>query len=178
MKPRRIVLSGCSGGGKSTLLQEMSERGYATVSEPGRRVIALERHNNGQAFPWSDPKAFCFRVIETALADFHNAQQDQVIFDRSALDALIWFDRTGTPLAADIRRAILDVGYDRHVYLTPSWPEIFEQDQDRQHDFEQALAEYQALCDRLPEYGFVPVVVPKMAVILRANWLEEQLSKG
>jgi predicted ATPase len=31
-----VVISGCSGGDKSTLLIELGRRGYATVEEPGR----------------------------------------------------------------------------------------------------------------------------------------------
>jgi predicted ATPase len=32
---RFVVISGCSGGGKSALLSELSERGHAVVEEPG-----------------------------------------------------------------------------------------------------------------------------------------------
>ena len=33
------MISGCSGGGKSTLQEELGQRGYATVEEPGRRIV-------------------------------------------------------------------------------------------------------------------------------------------
>ena len=36
---RFVVISGCSGGGKSTLLAESGRRGYAVVEEPGRRIV-------------------------------------------------------------------------------------------------------------------------------------------
>ena len=39
---RFIILSGCSGGGKSTLLAELARRGFATVEEPGRRIVIEE----------------------------------------------------------------------------------------------------------------------------------------
>jgi predicted ATPase len=39
---RFVVISGCSGGGKSTLLIELGRRGYATVEEPGRRIVKEE----------------------------------------------------------------------------------------------------------------------------------------
>jgi predicted ATPase len=35
---RFVVISGCSGGGKSTLLAELGRRGHAVVEEPGRRI--------------------------------------------------------------------------------------------------------------------------------------------
>jgi predicted ATPase len=36
---RFVVISGCSGGGKSTLLAELARRGHAVVEEPGRRIV-------------------------------------------------------------------------------------------------------------------------------------------
>ena len=39
---RFVILSGCSGGGKSTLLDALAERGFAVVPEPGRRIVAKE----------------------------------------------------------------------------------------------------------------------------------------
>ncbi|WP_273069065.1 AAA family ATPase [Thioclava marina] len=34
---QHVVLSGCSGGGKSTLLAELASRGFETVEEPAGR---------------------------------------------------------------------------------------------------------------------------------------------
>ena len=178
MTNRRIVLSGCSSGGKSTLLQEMAKRGYATVPEPGRRVVRAEQHSGGNALPWNDPKAFCRKVIGTAIDDMAHAPAGLVLFDRSALDALIWFERTGTNLENALRDKILRLGYDCRVFLFPPWPEIYVQDSERQHDLSDALAEYEALCDRLPKLGFQTVLVPKRPVVERADWLEAQLGKG
>jgi hypothetical protein len=36
---RFVVISGCSSGGKSTLIAELGKRGYAVVDEPGRRIV-------------------------------------------------------------------------------------------------------------------------------------------
>jgi predicted ATPase len=61
---RLVVISGCSGGGKSTLLAELGRRRYAVVEEPGRRIVKTEIHSNGTALPWIDPKA-SFERFET-----------------------------------------------------------------------------------------------------------------
>jgi predicted ATPase len=53
-----VVISGCSGGGKSTLLSELARRGYPVVEEPGRRIVQDELAGNGAALPWVDPVAF------------------------------------------------------------------------------------------------------------------------
>ena len=40
LNSRFVLISRCSGGGKSTLLAELRARGYPVVEEPGRRIIA------------------------------------------------------------------------------------------------------------------------------------------
>jgi predicted ATPase len=55
LENRFVLISGCSGGGKSTLLAELSARGYPVVKEPGRRIIAGEFASGGSALPWGDP---------------------------------------------------------------------------------------------------------------------------
>ncbi|MFW5881980.1 MAG: AAA family ATPase, partial [Roseicyclus sp.] len=63
--PGRILLSGCSAGGKSTLLAALAARGHATVAEPGRRVIAA-----GGRHPEADIEAFLRACVACALEDF------------------------------------------------------------------------------------------------------------
>jgi predicted ATPase len=53
-----VTISGCSSGGKSTLLAELRRRGFATMDEPGRRVVAEELKRGGRALPWADAVAF------------------------------------------------------------------------------------------------------------------------
>ncbi len=166
---RHIVLSGCSGGGKSTLLAELAKRRYATVPEPGRRVIAEGIR------PWENITRFITRCIELAIADYEASVGDVIFYDRSVLDALIWFDRTGQPLPAQFAALAQEIRYHPVVFLTPPWPEIYVQDADRQHGYKEALAEYHALCDRLPEYGYKIADIPKAPVAERADWIEAQI---
>jgi predicted ATPase len=89
MSERFVLLSGCSGGGKSTLLAALRVRGYHVVEEPGRRVVKHELEKGGTALPWTDAAAFTRRTIEVALSDREAAQEQPgwVFFDRGLIDA-------------------------------------------------------------------------------------------
>jgi predicted ATPase len=50
-----VVISGCSGGGKSTLLAELAQRGYGVVEEPGRRIVREELDAHSPNTPASRP---------------------------------------------------------------------------------------------------------------------------
>jgi predicted ATPase len=84
-----VTISGCSGGGKSTLLAELRRRGFATIDEPGRRIVAEELQRGGRALPWMDAVAFARRAIELSLADraVTEASARWVFFDRGLIDA-------------------------------------------------------------------------------------------
>jgi predicted ATPase len=64
-----VTISGCSGGGKSTLLSELQRRGHTIVEEPGRRIVVQELGSGGRALPWVDPTAFARRAMDVLLAD-------------------------------------------------------------------------------------------------------------
>ena len=86
---RFVVISGCSGGGKSALLAELGRRGHAIVEEPGRRIVREELREGGKALPWKDGSAFARRAIAMALEDRALAAtvKGWMFFDRGLVDA-------------------------------------------------------------------------------------------
>ncbi len=48
---QHLVLSGCSGGEKSTLLAELASRGFETVEEPGWKIAPQELTGAGVLLP-------------------------------------------------------------------------------------------------------------------------------
>jgi predicted ATPase len=175
---RFVVLSGCSGGGKSTLLAELARRGYRVVEEPGRRIIAEEALTGGTALPWADSAAFLRRAIDMALQDRAAAMSAKswVFFDRGLIDAAVGLQHvTGEPaldgLASSHR-------YHRRVFLTPPWPEIYTADADRRHGLDTAIVEYRRLLAAYPALGYQVVLLPKIPVAERAVFLLETLMAG
>lgn len=64
---RFILLSGCSGGGKSTLLAKLASRGLPVVDVPGRQIVKEQRFVDGPALPWVDPVLFVELSVSRAL---------------------------------------------------------------------------------------------------------------
>ncbi len=88
---RFVIISGCSGGGKSTLLTELKRRGHVVVEEPGRRIIVEELNGAGTALPWVDLAAFARLAIAMSQDDRNTAAKTQglVFFDRGLIDAAV-----------------------------------------------------------------------------------------
>jgi len=168
---RFVVISGCSGGGKSTLLAELARRGYSVVEEPGRRIVREEVDRGGSALPWVDTAAFLRRAIAISLADRNSvrAQKDWVFFDRGLVDAAAALQHlTGEQVLALPGQTHR---YHRLVFLTPPWPEIYLTDPERPHGLDSAVAEYLRLLEVYPSLGYEVSILPKIAVAERADFV-------
>lgn len=174
--PNRIVISGCSGGGKSTLLSELARRGHRTVEEPGRRIVARETAAGGRALPWLDLEAFLRRAIEMSIADHEGAASETgfVFFDRGLIDAASALQAlTGEPV---LRERTDRHRYDPMVFLAPPWPEIYATDPERRHGYDEAVAEYERLARDYPDLGYAVVELPRRPTPERADFVMETLA--
>ncbi len=167
---RFIILSGCSGGGKSTLLAELARRGFATVEEPGRRIVIEETRNNGTALPWIDIEAFARRAIAMALEDRQKAPAEGLVFfDRGLIDAASALRHVGGDGFIDTLKNTHR--YNRLVFLTPPWSEIYRGDDERRHGFDAAVEEYERLVRDYEALGYDSVVLPKSGIEDRADFI-------
>ena len=180
-----VVISGCSGGGKTTLLDELKTRGHRVVEEPGRRIIAGQLRSGGNALPWCDPAAFARRAVELAILDMARAdrpladqggrhpERNWIFFDRGLVDAACALEHaTGEPALASLGAVR---HYHRRVFLAPPWPEIYVRDDERRHGFKDAAAEYERLCAAYAMLGYDVHVLPKASVGVRADFVLRQL---
>lgn len=109
MNARKIILTGGPCAGKSTMLRELSARGYAVVPEAARLVIERSEKSGGP-FPWTDFAAFQREnlalqdELESAVADAHG----NVFLDRGALDAAAYCRASGAdfPKGFDLESAV------------------------------------------------------------------------
>ena len=171
---RRILVTGCSGGGKSTLVAGMGRRGWATVSEPGRRIVRSATGPDDPRLPWNDAAAFARAALGLARHDWLSAR-GATLFDRGVIDAVLALRRAGAATEADA--ALLErFRYDETVYLAPPWPELFETDAERRHDRAAAEAEYADLAEAIPNLGYRLVTLPRLPKEERVDWLAAALS--
>jgi predicted ATPase len=167
--PRRILITGCSGGGKSTLLAALAAAGCTTVPEPGLRIVSEELAGDGAALPWVNPGRFARRALLMARADLDAARGDLVFFDRGMLDAAVHL-RHSEGIALE-----MSLGgpspYDDPVFLATPWPEIYVTNGERQHGLQAAMEEYDLLVRALSDLGHHAIILPRLPVAARLDFV-------
>lgn len=160
-----VMLSGCSGGGKSTLLSELARRGHPVVAEAALRVLREEQQGDGRALPLVDALAFGRRVMAVSVADYE-AARGLTFFDRGVVDAGVIIVSRGGQLATEVARYRYDC-----VFFAAPWPEIYEVNEDRRHDFEKAQSDYDRMKAAYLHAGYAPIELPRDTVTARADFV-------
>ena len=162
---RFVVITGCSGGGKSTLLAELARLGFTVVPEAGRRIVREQDWTGGDALPWTAPVRFAELAVSRCVESLIRVggEPGPVFFDRSPVDQLAGLERLGLPVPATVAGA------------APPWPEIFTTDPERRHGLEAALAEYGPLRAVYERLGYRLVDLPKVGVEARADFVMARL---
>ena len=172
-----VVISGCSGGGKSSLLRELSERGYRVFAEPGRQIVKEQNFIGGDGIPSKNAYKFVELCVSRAM---HNmilaaATTTHVFFDRSIIDNVSGLQQFPGGAPADMLKAMETFRYARKVFMTPPWPELFRNDAERTHSYEVAVAEYATLLPAYERLGHEIIVLPKISVKERVDFILSEL---
>lgn len=170
---RAVVITGCSGGGKSTLLAELARRGHRVFPEPGRQIVKEQDWIGGDALPWTAPAKFAELALSRGLHQRITAAASGglAFFDRGVIEPLSALEQAGLPVPGHFRRAAEVCRYDETVFVAPPWPELFRPDAERRHGLDAAVAEYGPLTAAYARLGYRLVELPKVGVTARADFV-------
>lgn len=167
------VISGCSGGGKSTLIDALAARGFGISQEPGRQIVREELDTGGDALPWVDPVAFSEKCAEFSVNRYTAAREagTVVFFDRSLIDAVSALIYQQPDIAETHLLRLQQCRYANTVFIVPPWPEIFQNDSERRHCFADAVAEYDRLLVTYRMAGYSVLFLPKSTIADRIDFV-------
>jgi predicted ATPase len=174
---RRFVVTGGPGGGKSTLLEALVERGYRVAPEAARRLIK-ERLAAGLA-PRPDPVTFARAILNSDMAQYRAATDHDGItfFDRGVLDALYMLDLESALSRDEIARLVQAFPYNVTVFLLPPWEAIYAMDSERDQTFEESVAVFEGKRRWYGRWGYETVEVPRASVGARISFILDAIGR-
>lgn len=169
----RIVLTGGPGSGKTTLINELKNRGYPCSLEAGRAIIQDQILIEGNALPWTDPEAFSQLMLSWELYSWHKATDIKTpyFYDRGLPDIAGYLLLCGLPIPKHLNNAIILFRYSTNVFIAPPWPEIYAQDKERKQTIKESEETYLAMLEVYKKYNYKLIELPKEAIDSRANFI-------
>ncbi|AZO13901.1 ATPase [Mesorhizobium sp. M2A.F.Ca.ET.043.05.1.1] len=170
---RFFVLTGGPGSGKTTLIEALQAKGFATAPEAGRGIIRDQMAIGGPALPWQDRGLFAELMLSWELRSWHAAPAEAgpVFFDRGVADTIGYLRLCGLPVPDHVTSAAEKFRYARRVFVAPPWPEIFSQDEERKQTLDEAERTYRSVTGVYAELGYELVPLPLASVEERVRFV-------
>jgi len=170
---RFYVITGGPGSGKTSLIKALRSCGYDSTVEAGRAIIQDQVAIDGRALPWRDPLQFAELMLSMDMQSYRLAEQSvgPVFFDRGIPDVLGYLRLMHIPVPEHMLNAAKVFRYNHVVFVAPPWREIFQQDQERKQDFDEAIRTYDALAETYKSHNYELVEIPRTSIEERVRFV-------
>jgi predicted ATPase len=174
----RVVITGGPGAGKTALLAELAARGYTTVEESARAIIAERLASGASRRP--DPVAFAREILRRDIEKYFWQQHTSswVFFDRGVIEA-IGMVHEASPLPAEELKAMLSAyPFYALVFILPPWEAIYTNDAERDQSFVDAVGVHARIEQWYGSCGYILHEVPRLPVPQRADHILRVLAES
>lgn len=178
MKKELIVITGGPGTGKTTIIEAFIEQGYTCFPEISRHITMEAKKQGIEQLFLERPLLFSELLLEGRKNQHRLALQDQseiVFLDRGIPDILAYMHYIGDSYPAFFDEATKEHTYSK-VFVLPPWEDIYESDEARYENFEQAKLIFNHLLETYQKYGYNLIQVPRGTVEERMQFILSHLS--
>ena len=175
-KNNKYIITGAPGTGKTSIINELSNRGYCCIGENSREIIENELKTKGEILPWKNQMAFENKVCLLRKNKLLNSpSQKTCFFDRGVFDSLAYLSASNIKPSKIIQSCLKKSHYNTKVFLTPFWKEIYHNDNERLEDIKKAINIEFHLITTYKRYGFNIVKIPKHSIHKRADFILQNI---
>jgi predicted ATPase len=178
LNPKKVVITGGPGTGKTSIINHLKENGYLCYDEISREITLQARKDGIEQLFLTDPLLFSEKLLEGRTKQFIDAKKESealVFLDRGLPDVLAYMDYIGDTYPDRFTKACKTNTYDAIFVLAP-WQEIFTSDSERYENFETAIAIHHHLLDTYQRFGYQMIDVPFGSIKNRVDFVLESLN--
>lgn len=172
-QPNCFIISDGPGAGKTSIIERLAARGFATVSETGRAILREQAETGGDAVHGRDSAAYGELMLKRGIGDYRRmaGTDEPAFFDRGIAELVGYWRLVGLPVPDHVRAAAREYRSNPLVFLAPPWRAIYRQDTERQQDWDEAVRTFEVVRDAYVEAGYRPVEIPLDTVARRVSFI-------
>lgn len=171
-KSNYYILTGAMGGGKSTILKELSTLRYNCIAEPAREILKEQRAAGKDGTPDRNPARFNELMLEKMISDYESNLGDNniIFFDRGIADVIAYAEllNTGSTAAS---KAANEYKYNSHVFMFDAWKEIYANDEERKMSFQLSAGFAKSVRKVYMKLGYEIIDVPFVSIAERVEFI-------
>ena len=179
MSKEIIVIIGGPGTGKSTIIDGLIKQDFCCYPEISRQVTLEAKKQGIEQLFLENPLLFSELLLEGRKNQFKNAVDEThniVFIDRGIPDVLAYMHYIGDSYPIHFDLACRENLYTK-IFILPPWEEIYQSDEARYENFEQAKLIHNHLVETYKNYGYEPIEVPKETLANRILFILDEISK-
>lgn len=173
---QKIIITGPPSSGKTTVLRALQNEGYECLGEIARKVIKEQQKIGSSLVPWEDVVGFSQLVYQEFFEQQELVFKGKTVFsDRGILDIKAYLLLANQGHAINLEKACDGMNYSSTIFLMPTWEEIYSQDAQRKESVDEAVELFNLLKKVYEEAGFKVVLVPKVSVSERVEFILKEI---
>ena len=173
---QKYIITGAPGTGKTAIINALKKEGHSCAEEISRTIITQEMASGGDALPWKNLAAFSQQVIALRKAQHTNAPKGKTyFFDRGIIDVIAYLKHDNLAVNNDIMEMVKQFPYNKTVFYTPIWTEIYTNDSERKEDILTAKNIENVLLTTYQSFGYHLIEIPKFTIKERVDFILQNI---
>jgi predicted ATPase len=169
---QKYIITGAPGTGKTSIINELKRRGLRCVDENSREIIAEQIKTGGEILPWKNQIAFENQIANMRTQQYLASPEDCIcFFDRSTLDCIAYLKLNNLETTSQIIENIKKCNFNKTVFYTPIWKEIYINDSERKENIEKAIEIENTIMKTYKSQGYELVKIPKLSIAERVDFI-------
>ena len=172
---KRILISGAPGTGKTSIINELSKKGYPCHFEVSREIISNQIASKGKITPWQNLETFSQIVFKKRRIQFDNTTEKITFYDRGIIDVIAYMRKEGLKINPEWIRIAKEYRYFNKVFIAPPWEDIYQNDEERMEDFNTSIEVHKYMVSTYESFGYEIVLIPKVSVNKRIIFIQREI---
>tara|TARA_B100000902_G_C27300391_1_gene912427 strand:+ start:108 stop:611 length:504 start_codon:yes stop_codon:yes gene_type:complete len=163
MKNKKIIISGAPGTGKTTIINELKNKGYECAAEINPLHSDIKIRENKLLM-----SEFLF---DQRTKQHDNINKSLVFYDRSIIDVVAYMKFWKHIYPIKWNSIIQESNYFKSVFYTPLWQEIYITNKYRKETYQEAQKIDIVLQETFSSFNYKIIHIPKLKISERVQFI-------